>query len=238
MRAARLARLLVFTMFSLAQADAVFAAEPFVTDDAEVIPRGTCKIEAGKLGQADGRETWLQPACNLFSNIELELAHRVARSDGEARSSLHSVQAKGVWREMERDGYGAGWLVKSDIARHPQPDERRIREYAAALLVSYPAIADRVVLHANLGTRWDRTERKGAITAGFLAELEVHERLALLAEIYGVSRERRGIQAGLRFALVPDHVELTISRGGDHPSGRGRRYWAVSIEAVSPKLVR
>lgn len=215
------------------------AGEPFVTDDARVIPPGTCKIEGGKRAHPDGRQLWLLPACNLFFNMEVELGLPVDLPDGEPRSASYVVQGKGLWREIERDGYGLGWLVNTDIARHPEPGSRRVREYAALLLASYPAIEERLTLHANLGTRWNRDQRQGALTGGVLAELELNRRVALLAEIYGLSHVRRGLQAGVRVTLVPDQLDLSVSRGGDDADARGRRYWAVSVEAVSkPRRTR
>ena len=224
--------------FFLAGAGSAGAAEPFVTDDARIIERGTCKIEVGQRGQSQGRDVWLLPACNLIFDMELEFAHVRSWRDDEPRDSSRAVQAKGLWREIERDGYGLGWFVNTGFKRHPGPGESRVREHGAALLTTYPVIADRLTLHANVGARYNRDDRRGELTAGILAEVEIDKRFAVLAEVYDTSRSHIGWQAGVRFSIVPDHLDLSITRGGDDAAFRGRRYWAVSVEITSPKLTR
>lgn len=214
------------------------AAEPFVVDDTGVIARGVCKVEAGRRTNSAGREMWLLPACNLFLDVEVQWGRTATLPDEDARSSAHVVQVKGAWREIERDGYGLGWLVGSEIRRHPREGERRVREHGALLLASYPVLRDRLTVHANAGARWDRDEKRGGVMGGLQAELEIARRIALLAEIYGSSRTRRGFQAGVRLTLVPDHVDLRVTRGGDDEDENGRRYWGVSIELVAPRVTR
>lgn len=214
------------------------AAEPFVTDDAAIVERGHCQVEVGTRAQSGGRELWLRPACNLFLNLEVQFGRTAQRSDDEGRSTANEIEVKGLWREMERDGYGLGWVVNSQVGRHPLPGERRVKQHSALLLASYPVLPDRLTLHANVGALWDREERKGGVRGGFLSELELNSQVALLAEIYGASRARRGFQAGVRLILIPDHVDVSITRGGDDSDAHGRRYWAVSFELVSPKLMQ
>ena len=214
------------------------AAEPFVIDDTAVIERGVCKVEAGTRARSDGRDTWLMPACNLFLDVEVQLGRAATLPDESVRSSAHVVQVKGAWREIDRDGYGLGWVIGSEIRRHPAPTERRVREHGALLLASYPVLPDRLTVHANAGARWDRDEKRGGVAGGLQAELEIIRRVALLAEIYATSRARRGLQAGVRLTLVPDHVDLFFTRGGDDADENGRRYWAVSVELVAPKVTR
>lgn len=224
-------------VLSLASARTAIAAEPFVTDDAAVLERGHCKVEVGNRGHSGGREFWLRPACNLFLNLEVQVSRVAERAGDEGRSTANEVEVKGLWREIERDGYGLGWVLNSEVGRHPGPGQRRTRQHSALLLASYPVLPDRLTLHANLGGRWEREERRGGINGGFLAELELNSQVALLAEVYGSSRTRRGYQAGVRLTLVPDHVDLSVTRGGDDSNVHGRRYWAVSVEITSPNLM-
>ena len=40
------------------------AAQPYATDDAAILDKGTCQLEIGRLANRDVHELWLLPACN------------------------------------------------------------------------------------------------------------------------------------------------------------------------------
>jgi hypothetical protein len=212
------------------------AAEPFVTDDARILERGACQLETGTRRQPAAREFWLLPTCNLWLNIEAQFGRTTAVADDQARSVSNVVQLKGLWRELERDGYGIGWSVSSEARRHPATGQKRVSEHEVTLLASRAVLSDKFTVHANFGGRWNRDDQRGALTAGALGELELNSRVALLAEVYGSSHVRRGFQAGMRVSVIPDHLDLTLTRGGDDRNERGSRYWALGIQIVSPKL--
>ena len=58
-------------LLSIAAATPVQAAQPLATDDAAVVAPKTCQLEAWSRMAHDGRDYWVQPACNFTGNLEL-----------------------------------------------------------------------------------------------------------------------------------------------------------------------
>ena len=213
------------------------ADEPYVTDDASVLDRGACQLELGKRTLRDSHQWYLLPACNLFWDVEITLG-RTGFSGPLGEGTLDTViQAKGLWLAVEPNRFGFGWNIGTEVRRHPRRDERRLHDITGTLIASRSFFDDRLIAHANGGVRWLRDEGRGAVTLGVLAEVNVTSRLALLAETYDTSRTRRFYQAGLRLAIVPEHVTLHVAAGGES-NFSSTRQWTIGLHLVSPPLFR
>lgn len=234
----RCVRLLSIASWGVVVPAVVHAAQPYVTDDARILPAGACQLELGKRVLRGSREAWLLPACNAFGNIELTLgANRSNAVDGE-QTTDGVVQAKGLFREMKANDYGLGWVANAEFHRRPQPDQKRVGSLSASVLYSRSFLDDVLFLHTNVGARRLRDAGATAATWGLAAEFSVNERFALLAETADTTRSRRGYQAGLWFALVPDRLELDVSVGGEARDFRRTRYWTVGLRVTTPAFLK
>lgn len=235
----RLALLVRLSLLACAAAAGAHAAQPYVTDDARLLPEGSCQLELGKRVLRGSREAWFLPACNAFGNIELTLgANRSWDVDG-ARATDLVVQAKGLFRELKANDYGLGWVANAEFHRHPLPDEKRIGSMAASAIFSHSFFDDVLFFHANAGAKRLRDTGATAATWGLAGEFNiVNERFAVLAEVADTTRSRRGYQAGLWFALVPDRLELDVSVGGEARDFRRTRYWTVGLRVITPPFLK
>ncbi len=222
----------------LASAPAALAAEPYVTDDADIVGPGRCQLEAVWQSSREQQEWRALPACNPTGNLEIGLGRRgIAARTGD-HEQFNAVQLKSLWRALEQNSYGLGWAAGVDVRRHPQEQQRRTASFYGSLLLSRSWFDDRLLVHVNAGARRDRDARRYAATGSIAAEIELVPRVSAIAETYDDSRSPRGYQAGLRFMLVPDHVDLNIAVGGEAREFRQTRYGTIALQFISPPVFR
>lgn len=90
------------------------------------------------------------------------------------------------------------------------------------------------VLHVNLGVdglyldRWEY-----AFTSGIRGDFGIGERMMVLSEIFTSNFETSVFQAGLRFVVIPDRVELDITYGEGFRRGMSYPGFNIGI-AITP----
>lgn len=215
----------------------VHGAQPYFTDDASILEKGACQLEIGNQTNRGSRELSLLPACNITGNLELTLGGSRA-SEAGSRDTLYVVQGKGLFRELETNGYGVGWLAGARWRGEREPDQGKISNYYASLLLSGSFLDDRFIAHVNLGAQADRDRRMDSLTWGINAEIPLSERFTVIAEIFSNERSRSFHQAGLRFALIPERLEIDASLGGENGHRRSTRWWTIGIRLTSPPFLK
>jgi hypothetical protein len=184
------------------------AARPLVTDDARVLERGHCQVEAFYKEQRNysGSEFWFIPACN--PGIELTVGGN--RIDGE-RNLV--VQAKTLIRELPGNGYGLAASAGA-FGGHG----------FANAIASFSFLGERAVVHANAGYF-------EAPTWGLGLELAFSARLTAVAETYGQRGEMPTLHYGIRYAIIPERLQLDVTRG-DHSAEPATRFYTVGIRLM------
>lgn len=196
----------------------VQAGSPMVVDDANIATAGNCQLESWWRAGRDDHDAWLLPACNPEGHVEFSLGlnrHHAADADMQ----VLALQAKTLWQPLDGHNWGAGLalgaLWQDDV---PSGAPRN-----SDLYVYFPlsfAYADREgALHINLGVRSDRLAGREKFTWGLGTSRQFLRRSSVLAEIYGESGVSPSWQAGWRWALLPDRLELdtTVSDGTTEP---------------------
>jgi hypothetical protein len=89
--------------------------------------------------------------------------------------------------------------------------------------------SDDLLVHLNLG--WIQTDGEGRATWGINAERRLTARLAAIAETFGDDRGGRGWQAGLRYAVAPDRLDLDLTVG-EPDTDRGGPRWTIALAAA------
>lgn len=216
----------------LMSASCVFAAQPYVTDDASILAPGQCQLEIGKQVNRGSQELWLLPACNMIANTEITIGKsRLSESDGQRH--LYVLQGKGVWQEFSAERFGLGWVAGMRGRNHADEDRRRISSYYASLLVSHAFLEDRLAAHLNVGFIADRDARSEPVTRAVAAEYSMNARLKLIGEFSGDDRSRAMHQVGLRFGIVPERFEFDVSAGGQNGSRGDTRFWTIGVRFVT-----
>lgn len=208
-------------------ATAVFAAQPYVTDDARILAPDTCQFEAGKQGGPGGGEVWLLPACNLYADTEITVG--LTRFTNAPRRYV--VQGKGLWRPYAEGRTGYGWVA--GVEAGSRANSRAISRYYTSFLASRAFDRERLSVHLNFGFARDQDERRNTATWATAAEYALLPRVAVIAELYGENHGHPFHQAGVRLAFVPDRLEFDVTAGGRNGERGTTRFWAVGLRYIT-----
>ncbi|MBB3219357.1 hypothetical protein [Pseudoduganella umbonata] len=191
-----------------------------MTDDASVLAAGDCQVEASA-SRGPGQR-WLAPSCNVAENWEVATGAGNVRSGGEFRRAI-VIGAKTVFRPLSEDGFGVGAAVSEQRISGP---ERSI-DQTVNLFASVP-LAPWAVAHVNAGAVRHGMSHQHAGT--WAAALETTRgRGALTFEAFGERGSSRGWQAGARWTLVDDVLDLDAGYGALHDSDGRRRFATVGL---------
>ena len=198
------------------------AGRPLVTDDADVLDRGTCEIEGVAARERAGADrataNALQFGCGIGLRTQLALAGGRAKAAG-VRADLASLSGKTALAGEEGSGmttlgYGVdGTRTSGGSWEHAAT--------SLTLLHSRP-LGRAAALHLNLGHARDEQSDRRSTTWGAAIEHAGFGSLAPMAELYGDDREAPHWNVGLRWTLAADRVWLDASFGRQIASGRAR----------------
>lgn len=203
----------------------VYAARPFVTDDARVVDKDGCQVETFVKRQRrfDETEFWFLPACNPWG-AELTLGHIRVDSNlsGDARTTV--LQAKTLLKPLPTNGAGFAFTVGMLANSANSPYFNGIG--------SFSFLDDRIVLHTNLGAIRDNVAKVSRGTWGTGAEiLLIAPRLYGIVETYGQRGEKPTAHTGLRIWLVPNRVQVDTTLGVQNSSPE-RRFGTLGLRVL------
>jgi len=220
----------------IALSSPVWAARPFVTDDARLTNAGSCQLESWMRMYPASRELWALPACNPGGNFELTLGGGVARVDGQVATRDYVLQAKTLFRPLSRNDWG--WGMAIGMVDHPEihPGPNQLGNAYAYLPLSRSFNDDQVVLHGNLGWLRDRATHMDNLTWGMGAEYRLAEHITAIAESFGDNRVRPYWQLGGRFAVVPDRVQVDATLGQQFAGSNTGRWLSFGLRLTPDRL--
>jgi hypothetical protein len=226
----------ILAALALTLTPAAQAARPFITDDARLTAAGSCQLESWMRTFPDSREIWVQPGCNPTGNLEFTFGGGRTRNEGEAFTSDVVFQLKTLLRPLETNGWG--WGVAAGVIRHPsgQPGPNRLGNHYAYVPVSVSFDDDRVVVHANAGWLRERETSRHNATWGLGAELKMSSRIMAIAETFGDNHTRPYWQAGARYAIVPDKVQVDATIGRQFSGPSSGRWISIGFRLTPDRL--
>ena len=172
----------------------------------------------------DSTEIWALPACNPTGNLELTVGGGRAMYEDRALSanSDYVFQVKTLLRKLETNELGFG--IAAGTVRHPavNPGPNLMGNTYAYVPVSLSLADDLLVMHLNTGWLREHITSRNLATWGVGLEWNVSERVTWMAEAFGDSQPSTYWQAGGRFSLIPQllQIDTTIgqSAAGNHTS--------------------
>ncbi len=206
-----------------------WAARPFVTDDARLTTAGSCQLETWTRVYQDSREIWALPACNPGGNLEVTLGAGRANPDAGRSTTDYVAQFKTLFKPLARDGWA--WGLGLGRVLHPQiaPGANQLGNTYAYLPYTAAFGGDRFFVHANLGWLRDKASRDDRATWGLGGEFYLRPQLALMAETYGDDKNKAYGQAGLRYWLIPDLLQIDTTLGQQQGGGRTSRWLSFGL---------
>jgi hypothetical protein len=208
------------------------AARPFVTDDARVVDEGGYQLETVVKQQRafHEREFWFLPAHNPFGRVELTLGGIWINSAPEGNSRSLVAQAKTLLKPLETNGSGYALTLGVMRLSPSGPDSGETNPYINGI-GSFSFVDDAVVVHTNLGARRDAGAGLTRGTWGAGAEIRMTERLFGIAETYGERGEKPTRHVGLRFWVVPNHVQVDGTLGYERTNPE-RRFHTIGLRLL------
>jgi len=218
----------------LAFAPSVHAARPMVTDDARIVDAQSCQVESWIRTNRGSREYWALPGCNFTGNLELTLGG-ARTSDAEGlRTSDIQLQGKTLFRAMDTDGWGIGLAVGA--LRHPG-DGRKVGEWYSYVPVSFSLNHDKAFVHANVGMIRNNNTSSTRATWGVGTEIQLGERSWLVAESFKQNEGQPFFQAGVRYWIVPNRVQVDATVGNRMGSSSRERWFSIGLRLLSPAFL-
>lgn len=208
------------------------AARPMVTDDARLTDAGACQLETWWHAAHAEKTWWALPACNPGGNLEFTAGGALARADGRMQSGGITLQGKTLFKTLETNGYGIGLAVGYAV----QPGNAHSGSPYFYVPTSFSFADDRWVIHTNLGALREPEEGRTRLSWGIGSEIQTTDRLYLMAETYGQDVGRPFLQLGIRYWLVPAHVQLDTTYGNRLGFSSDERWISIGLRLISSRL--
>lgn len=212
-------------------------ARPMITDDARTVDPYACQVESWVRTNRGSREYWALPACNFTGNLELTLGGARTRDATGSETSDVIFQGKTLLKPLETNGYGIA--LAAGYAGHPAAHAGRpLGGPYMNMPVSFSLADDRVVLHTNVGARHVRDEGRARATWGLGSETLISPRVFLIAETFGESRSNASYQLGVRYWIVPNHVQVDTTYGNQYGNKSDARWFSIGLRLLSVPFLR
>ncbi|UCV19502.1 hypothetical protein [Ferribacterium limneticum] len=211
---------------------AAHAARPMITDDARLTDAGACQVESWVHLHGSQHEFWALPACNPGGNFELTFGGALAYADGHQESGALAIQGKTLLKPLETNGYGIGFAA----GYATQPGSAHTGNPYFYVPVSFSLADDRVVIHTNLGYTREREHHENRLTWGVGSEVQLTARSYLIGESYGQDKGNPFFQMGVRYWIVPGHVQIDTTYGSQFGAISDQHWFSVGLRLISPSL--
>lgn len=223
----------IFRITLLLFSSSAYAARPMLTDDARVTDAKSCQIETWVRDNKDSVEFWALPACNFSGNLELTIGGARSNDSNGTNTSDTVFQAKTLIRKLTTNDWGYGLVIGN--ARHPAIDTQSnfIGNFYAYVPASISFLDDQLILHTNLGVLHNKQEKHTNLTWGVGSETKLTDKSYLIAEAFGQSTGNAFYQVGIRYWLMPNHIQLDTTYGDRIGMGNDERWLSVGIRLLS-----
>ncbi len=218
----------------LALTPAAHAARPLITDDARLVDAKACQVESWVRSNQGSKEYWALPACNFTGNLELTFGGgRTADAEGTHTTDV-VLQGKTLFKPLETNGWGIGLALGA--VRHPG-DGRHVGELYSYVPLSFSFLNDKVFLHTNVGVLRNTLASSTRATWGVATEAQFNERTWLIAETFKQNEGRPFFQAGVRYWVVPNRVQIDATAGNRFSSRTDERWFSIGVRLLSPAFL-
>lgn len=234
-RSATLLAAALLAAAGMARGPAPLTAQQYVVDDAEIVDRGACHVEAWH----GRRASWILPACQPVTNLELTAGVGFVDVGDGNREAEYAIEAKTLLRPLEPNDWGVGAVLGVGPNPSAVPGERTLGDLYAFLPASLSLRDDRWIVHGNVGWAWDRETADADdhhLTWGVRADLSLLPAVSLIGELAGEDDIRPEVQTGVRLHFPDAGVEMDLSWGGHLEAGHRGAGFTLGAQVVSGRI--
>ena len=207
------------------------------TDDARVVDPKACQVESWVRRNVHSTEAWALPACNPTGHFELTFGGVRVWEHGENAFAQQLVQAKTILRPLEPDGWGLALAVGTTRSLHRERANGWPGDAYFYVPFSVSFANDAWVVHVNAGAVHRRDDRRNVGTWGLGHEVRLRDDLFFIPEIYQNDRGRPFYQAGFRYWIVKDRLQVDATYGNRAVSETGERWFSIGLRVLSPPFI-
>lgn len=223
-------------VFGLSMPTGVWAARPFMTDDARLTTAGSCQLESWSRQSAGRTEVWALPACNPTGHLEITAGGATRREAQGAHSADLVLQVKTLFKTLSPNGWGVGAaLGQVRHSPHTTSDLAQGQSYAY-VPVSLSFMDDRVVSHVNAGWTRDHGMGRDQFTWGVGLEFQMNGRWMWIGETFGNDRQKPLWQTGMRYQLLPGLLQLDATWGTPQGSRSSQNWMSLGLRWTPEKF--
>ena len=214
------------------------AARPMITDDARMVDAQSCQVESWFRKTPSGNESWALPACNPTGSFEFTLGGGTLHSKGADQTRDLVIQAKTLLKPLNANGWGIGLSLGNVVHSGSELKPKALGDVYVNVPMSAAFMDDTIVLHANAGWLRERSEHIDRATWGLAAESRLNDRIYLVTEAFGRTKDKTQYQIGLRFWVIPDRVQVDTTYGDAFSSPGQSRWISIGVRLLSPPFFR
>ncbi len=180
------------------------AGRPFTTEDAEVIDKQACEVEAYSSyaeSRAPARQTgvWAQVNCGLGGGTQFGFGTGQARAGGV---TLRGAALAGKTLLYEPSDHGLHITIAYSLGARRAPGTAwKIDSSSVAMVATLPS-GTQTHWHANLGVTRDKIEHLSSTTFALAWERSVSDTVTVGAEAYGTDREAARLGVVARWSVL------------------------------------
>lgn len=224
-------RYLLPLLLGLACAFSAQAARPMLTDDARIVDAKSCQLETWVRQAPSDTQYWALPGCNFTGNLELTVGGATTHNAEGTHTTDLVVQGKTLFQTLEPNGWAWGLAVGN--IQHPQLDKGLRSDVYAYVPASFSFRDDRTVVHSNLGWARAQPTHRDMLTWGVGLENQLNQRTWLIAESFGQNEGKPFMQFGLRYWIVPNHVQIDTTYGNRIGGASEERWMSIGLRLLS-----
>ncbi len=179
-------------------------AQQMIVDDAEVATYRSFQVETWY----GSRESWALVAISPIQGLELGTGIGLDSRDAMDPSNW-IIEAKYIPMDLEGSGWATG--LTAGLLYNFDGD---LEEAYAYIPFSRLILNESSVLHLNIGFEAiNEADWEYELFTGLRGDFGITDRIAILSEVAAANFDDLFYQAGLRFSLVPDLLEMDITYG-------------------------
>jgi hypothetical protein len=206
-------RSLISSFCLLAFSTSSHSGRPMAVDDAALVSPQTCQLETWVQHNPDSKEYWAVPACNFGGNFEFAVGLGRVKDDTE-HASYATLQGKTLLKPLQTNDWGIGFSFGTQM----NTKDSSQKDWSVNVPLSISTLEDKFLVHLNLGWLRENTTHKNQTTWGIGTETQLAQPLTLIAEVYGNDRNDSFYQAGFKYMIYKDFVQLDASYGNQMSS--------------------
>lgn len=229
--------LFLITLSFFSFAFSAYAARPMLTDDARITDAKSCQLETWVKDNKNSTEYWALPACNLTDNLEVTIGGAKSNDNEGTKTTDAVYQIKTLFKKLETNSWGYGLTLGN--VRHPQinTESNVIGDLYAYIPTSTSFLDDKFILHTNFGAVHSKEEKRTNLTWGIGTETKITDRSYLIAEAFGQSKGNPFYQVGVRYWVVPNHVQIDTTYGDRLNNTSDERWFSVGLRLLSNPFI-